>query len=130
MRFRPPNESSRYSIDQIEAALCIWEELNRRTLETESARYSDLAQWREDHGTYALRHAAIGLVNYVEAVYQALPPEEWDGLAYDWEIVPAVLNWVSWLGAEPVPLLATEPEVANALMLSLRRRSGPLAPYR
>lgn len=74
MRFKPPTESSRYSIDQMEAALCIWGELDRRTLLAETDRYHDLARWREDNGTYALRHAAIGLVNYVEAVYQALPP--------------------------------------------------------
>lgn len=120
MTFNPPTDSSTYSNEQVEAALCIWEELDRRT-RNEPEEYTALTDWRDDHGTSALRCVAIELVDHVEAIYHSLPAEEWDGLAYDWEIVPAILDFVHWWApGGPKPMLSTEPSTAALLAAKLR----------
>lgn len=122
MDFQPPHEGTTFNIGQIETALCIWEALDRRTLIEHTDQHPALHRWREDYGSYALRHAAIGLTDYVEAIYQAASPEDWDGLAFDWEIVPAILDWVSWRSPEPVPLLAVSRKAALGLAELLHNR--------
>jgi hypothetical protein len=120
MTLCPPADSGAYSYDQVEAALCVWEELDRRT-RIDADEHPALTEWRDEHGTSALRRVAIGLADHVEAIYQALPAEEWDGLAYDWEIVPAVLDFVHWWAPEgPRPMLSTEAPTAALLAAMLR----------
>lgn len=121
MPANPPAERHSYSRNDVEAALCIWEELDRRTRSNDWQGDPNLPRWRKQYGVSALRDAAMDLVDYVEALYQALPPEEWDGLAYDQQIVPAILDWVSWQSPKPVPLLATGTATAASLMAGLRR---------
>ena len=122
MPFDQPSATSSYSTLQAETALCIWEELDWRTNLTNPKRCAELIRWRENHGTYALRHAALGLAGDIEALYDALPAEDWDGLAFDWEIVPTVLDWVVWTGNRPFLLLAPGLPTAMFLCKGIRRR--------
>lgn len=122
MPLNQPSASSTYSVLQAEAALCIWEELDRRTCPMSPNRCAELIRWREDHGSYALRHAALGLAGDVETLYDALPTEEWDGLAFDWEIIPAILDWVVWSDDGPFLILAPGKPTAKFLCNGIRRR--------
>ena len=122
MPFSQPSAASNYSVLQAEAALCIWEELDRRTCLTNPNRCPELIRWREDHGSFALRHAALGLAGDVEALYDALPAEDWDGLAFDWEIVPAILDWVVWRDEGPFLILAPGQPTATLLKRCILRR--------
>ena len=122
MPFDQPSATSSYSMLQAETALCIWEELDWRTNLTNPKRCAELIRWREEYGSYALRHAALSLAGDIEALYDALPAEDWDGLAFDWEIVPAVLDWVIWTGDRPFLLLAPGLPTAMFLCKGIRRR--------
>lgn len=121
MPFVQPSEISTYSMIQAETALCIWEELNCRTCLANPRRCPEVIRWREANGVYALRHAALGLAGALEALYDALPPDEWDGLAFDWVIVPAFLDWVVWTDEGPFILFAEGQPTAQLLARSLRR---------
>ena len=96
MPFDQPSATSSYSTLQAETALCIWEELDWRTNQTNPKRSAELIRWREYHGTYALRHAALGLAGDIEALYDALPAEDWDGWRSTGKSSPPF--WTGWSG--------------------------------
>src|SRR5690606_7463986 len=117
-----PSTTSSYSMLQAETALCIWEELDWRTNLTNPRRCEELIRWRQDYGSYALRHAALGLAGDIEALYDALPAEDWVGLAFDWEIVPTILDWVVCAGDRPFLLRAPGRPTATFLCKGMRRK--------
>ena len=121
MPFEQPLETSTYSMVEAETALCIFEELDRRTATDNPDRCPAVSRWREDNGVYALRHAALGLAGAVDALYNAIPGDEWDGLAFDWHIVPAILNWVVWTDEGPFLILGEGKPTATLIMKTLRR---------
>lgn len=97
--------SPTYSSEEVEAALCIWEELDRRTRPPERLHNLALFHWRAEHGTADLRTVAVDLARYADGMYQLLSAAEWNGLAFDWEIVPAILDTVAWHPFGPAPML-------------------------
>lgn len=110
---------------EVESALCIWEELDRRS--RAPSDHPTFALWRFENGVSALRDAAISLVAYCEGIYHAIPAEEWDGIAYDCELVPELLDWVSMSHVPPEPLLAITPKTARSVVKYLKgesRRGG------
>lgn len=98
--------------------MCIWEELDERSRGPRSQPRFE--RWRQNYGTSALRNQALALIAYCEAMYYALPVEEWDGIAYDWEIIPYLLDFVVVDRDELVPVLPTTPEIASAVARILR----------
>jgi hypothetical protein len=115
-RERPANRS--YTLDEVEAGMCIWEELDERSRGPRSQPRFE--RWREKHGTAALRNQALALIEYCDAMFYALPAEEWDGVAYDWDIVPYLLDFVVADRDELIPVLPTTPEIAAAVAKILR----------
>lgn len=97
--------STTYSSHEVEAALCVWEELDRRTRPPERLHNLALFHWRAEHGTADLRTAAMDLARYADEMYQLLSTIEWEGLAFDWEIIPAILDTVVWHSLGPAPTL-------------------------
>ena len=91
------NEKPAYTHLELEAALCVWEDINLRT--GAENRHEGMAEWRDIVGTVAARHASIDLARYVLQVYAAGNASDprgdaWDSWVYDWEIVPAILDTV------------------------------------
>lgn len=92
-----------YSSLQAEAMLCLWEEMLDRHRDASHARPEDITPaqsallklW-EDEGTVGMRHHAKDLAAFALAVYDAIPANLTDGHAYDWEVIPAILNAVQW----------------------------------
>lgn len=96
-----------YSPLQAEAMLCLWEEMLDRQREAAHARPEDitpaqsvLLQVWEDEGSVAMRHHAKDLAAFALAVYDAIPDNLTDGHAYDWEVIPAILDRVQWRALE------------------------------
>jgi hypothetical protein len=112
-RLPPADEAPTYSHLQVEAALCIWEEIIERTAKRRDSEHAALIAYRKNCGTGALRHESITLAAYCLAVYDLLPEHARDGYPYDWEIIPAILDTIDW-SIGPQALLA--PAVAAAVV--------------
>lgn len=92
---------------QAEAVLCLWEAMLDARLESTLPAMVDA--W-EATGTHTMRHHAITLAPFVLDVYDALPPSvRLAPLAYDYDVVPAILATLQWDGAE-----VQRPSVADA----------------
>lgn len=91
-----PEAAPTYTALQAEAALCLWEAMiDARMTSTLPALDS---AW-EAAGAATMRHHALALAPFALAVYDALPAEARECVAYDYEIIPAVLAVVRWSGA-------------------------------
>ncbi len=62
----------------------------------------------------------MGLARYVDEIYQLLPTTEWEPLAFDWEVVPAILDTVVWSASGPAPTLPVNRRSAVHLLESLK----------
>lgn len=97
---------------QVETALCIWEYVIEQTGRDDRGEYSEsLYNWFTQHqGVYAGRQAAIDLAWLVERAYQVGhgQNEEYrlDGLAFDWEIVPYIIETWAELYDSPADITA------------------------
>jgi len=109
-----------YSHLQVEAALCIWEDLLGRYDAPLAHPASFRAYWQV-HGTVAMRHLSIALADYCLAVYDAIPADDRHGHPYDWEIIPAILDTVDWSVG---PEILLPPAEAAAIVTSAFRRLG------
>lgn len=79
---------------ELEAALCVWEYLNEISLA--DTINPNLSRLRESIGTAQLRSHCLDIGRYCLKVYDLLPPEARDGHAYDWEIIPAIVDTISF----------------------------------
>lgn len=88
---------------ELEAALCVWEYLNEQTV-ADRLPYANpqLVQLRHDIGTAELRSASLAIGRYCLAVYDLIPADIRDGLAYDWEIIPAIVDTIPF-DLDPLP---------------------------
>ena len=118
------SEVRTFTLSGAEAALVIWEELDRRTWADSAGRFPEEYWWRARNGTYALRRAALSLACHVEGIFHSLPVECWGSYAYDWEIVPAILDWVRWEPEGPTPLIESDERGANTVLTYLRGHAG------
>lgn len=118
-----------YSALEMEAALCVWEDITERLGQCRSGHVGpnpDDAQavamdaFRSGVGSAHMRSLAIPLGAWCLRVYEAMTPDEVEGSAYDWEVIPECLRHVVWDGAErrnptlPDPV-TTARKVAQAL---------------
>lgn len=80
---------------EVEAALCVWEWINDVTLGL--GGHNTSPEWiklREEIGSGELRHQSIALGQWCLAVYDICvkhDPEFFDGIAYDWEVIPMIM---------------------------------------
>lgn len=124
---RPDTDAKRYSHLEMEAALNVWEYLTEamgmcRTGwvgPAESDEWANaLQRFREDHGTVDLRSRVVTIGAWCLRVYEAMTPEEVNGHAYDWEVIPAMCRRVSFdRSAGPLlpDIVATAQAVAEEL---------------
>ena len=76
--------SKEFSYDEVDAAMCLWEECIRR----QGVRDDDLFHWLADgEGACAARDRCIDLARYVEHSYQVARAFRFDD-SFDWEFVP------------------------------------------
>ena len=85
-----------FTRDEVEAALCIWEELNDRTRTDRASMYPDLVAYREGVGSCSLRMDCVDLAPWSENVYEEIGEGVRDSFSYDWEIIPEILNAVTF----------------------------------
>lgn len=83
--------SSRYSPFEMEAALCVWEHFNDITVCTDKPD-PDWMAYREGVGSAELRHESIAIGRWALQVYDLLPQWYRESGAYDWEIIPAIVD--------------------------------------
>ncbi len=82
-------EITAYNHLDVEAALCVWEHLDQLTLNTGDPKW---IRYREGVGSFELRHESIEIGKWALKVYDLLPEWYRDGRAYDWEIIPAIID--------------------------------------
>lgn len=88
-----------YTHLEMEAALCVWEAINDRTVcgsDDMVAKHPELNECRENWGSVSLRHASIHIGKFFLTVYDLLDEKVRDAFSYDWEIIPAMLDHVDW----------------------------------
>lgn len=104
-----------YDAGVTQTAQIVWEAM----LEAMAKRnYSkpDQPQWlidfmtrKEDDGAYEMRDLATELAVQIEDQWIVLPEEMHDsGLAFDWELVPSLLEVIPWTGDAELPAGAVE----------------------
>jgi len=85
-----------------ETCMCVWEEVLRRAT---SPDYPGMQNLISDVGTASLRLNCVDAARFVDAVYEALSPDKRDAEAFDWDLVPVILDFVEW-GADGEPNFA------------------------
>lgn len=96
-RHRIPGDPGAFTYLQCEAALCVWEEINERTLLSKAGEHSRLKRVRESYGSYALRAESVRIGCAAERVWEMLDEETRDQLgAFDWEFIPQYLSLCEW----------------------------------
>lgn len=102
------NDSDVYT--QVETALCIWEYVLEQTTNQNRSEPEALYNWfTQEQGVYAGRSAAIDLAWLVERAYQVGNGGDkllLDGLAFDWEIVPYIIETWAELFDYPAEITA------------------------
>lgn len=106
-----------YTHLEVEAALCVWEYLNDVTLLDPSRQDPQWVALRESVGSVELRHASIEIGIWALKVYDLCTerdPSFFDGLAYDWEVVPAIVDRCR--DEDGLPLIHSLPSVEATAM--------------
>lgn len=91
-----------FTYHEVEAALCVWEWINTVTdpRHKPSAHEAGVAAWRENVGTVEARHASYTLARRCLRIFEAGKAingeEAWGGWAFDWEVIPAIMRYVSF----------------------------------
>ncbi|WP_349434259.1 hypothetical protein [Pararhizobium sp. A13] len=122
-----------YTHLHMEAVACLWEAMldvnmegwardrenpNRSPLVLPAMAENNVclyAQW-QDVGSVEMRHAAIGLADFLLKTWDAMTEnEQQDLIPYDWEFVPKFLAQVTWENG--VPVTSENPrEMANLIL--------------
>jgi hypothetical protein len=94
----PQSTDKVYTHPEMEAALCVWECLNDWTL----ADYIDgpgRPEWielRQGIGSVEMRHQAIAVGKWCLEIFDICVERDrdfFDGLSYDWEVIPMMLDY-------------------------------------
>jgi hypothetical protein len=95
---------TKFSYLEVEAALCVWECINDWTLGVGGATTrNDWEALRKNTGSAELRHWSIELGQWALQVYDICTKHDrdfFDGIAYDWEVIPMILDFVNVDGAQ------------------------------
>mgnify|MGYP003646195434 CR=1 FL=1 len=109
---------------QAETALCIWEHvIESRSVAGGKLHTSDAYDWfAQEEGVYNGRNNAINLAYLVDIAYETGHGEEhyFDGLAFDWEVVPRVITLFMERADSPTEItVKIAIEVGNQLVQEL-----------
>lgn len=113
-----------YTHLEMEAALCIWESLEARS--QDEKEYPAVKAFRDNYGTAEFRSMAVLLVPYCLAVYDAMPKHLVEGFAYDWDVIPAILDSVDWRTMPTLPEVEHGVTVTRKALADLRRERRPV----
>lgn len=102
-----------YTSLEIEAALCVWEHLNDITVCADKPDPAWMA-YREGVGSVELRQESIAIGRWALEVYDLLPAWYRECGAYDWEIIPAIVDELTPGETFPEPALARAAIVDSA----------------
>lgn len=91
----------RFSSLELEAALCVWEEINERTVQDVTKRHAGLVAWREAYGSAQCRNDCQVIGKFCLDVYDAGGADihgvsVWDAWSYDWEVIPTILMTIDF----------------------------------
>lgn len=116
-----PKSTDTFTPLELEAALCVWEWVDSRSVGLTDDVRADVLSLRQAIGTVELRSRCGDIGRYCLKVYDHIPETARDGHAYDWEIIPAILETFDWARTTEPP---HPPEqcallVAEALTASL-----------
>ena len=115
-----------YSYLQLEACLCVWEHLLSKIDrvgdnphgEPEGNWGAFLDFW-EERGSAEMRLTVTPrIAEWVLAVYDAgktIDPDYWDMVSYDWDVVPAIVDEINWIGDSWCPNIVFERERDTAV---------------
>jgi len=115
--------AKRYSNLELEAALAVWEFIVERVGFGNGAQPGtsswdvDLVEYKEGVGTVELRTQVAPIAAWCLRVYEAMTPDETGGVAYDWEVIPAIVRHVRFGNHKPClpDILLTAQAVAEEL---------------
>lgn len=82
-----------YTRDQVDAAMCVWEELLSRRSSDGDYPLNDYWDW---YGSCQVRDDCIAIAVWVEAIWDGMGQRIWDNDIFDWEFVPRMLDQVKW----------------------------------
>lgn len=112
-----------YSHLEMEAALCIWEHLD--ACSDQPRLYPDIYNYRQLNGTAEFRHTAITLARYCTDVYDQLPAKLVDDIAYDWDVIPTILDSIDWRTMPRLPIVAHGVSHTKAALKKLQAERTP-----
>lgn len=108
---------------EVEAALCVWECIDDWTLRMTEGR-DDWKALREGVGSAELRYQSVALGKWCLAVFDVCTAHNrdfFDGLAYDWEVIPMILDCARDHDGLPVIYEHAYPAVAETMQAVIRR---------
>lgn len=93
----PAPAADAYTALEVEAALCVWEEMLDRARQRDGQPWAApmIALW-DDVGVYQMRAVARALGRALEPVWHTVPEAERDGYSYDWGFIPDALATIDW----------------------------------
>lgn len=115
---------TKFSYLEVEAALCVWETINDWTLGDKPR--ADWEALRKHTGSVELRHWSIELGQWALQVYDICTKHDrdfFDGIAYDWEVIPMILDFVNVDGAQTTGGIELPAPHAVASMVARRHLS-------
>ena len=93
-------------------AMCVWEYVMECEVNKGGLGYPNMKERREAVGTIQFRRECAELGFLIERAYHSIGEKHFDGIAFDWELVPDVVGWC--FNAEEYPTFGT---VLSALNL-------------
>lgn len=107
-----------YTTGDVEAALCVWEWVLDRTLITTEDSHPALNEYRETYGTAQLRSDCVDIGVWVDKVYNLLDEDTKDRHCFDWDVVPEIMEHVTFGAPLPEPETIA-PLVAKQLLRNI-----------
>ena len=107
----PFNREQRFTYDDVEAALCLWEDfsdavsdefLHKKNDERSTIRKA-MAGFSENYGAYTVRQACIEHAPWAQAIWLLLSEDVRDCIQFDWEFIPMVNDLVDWSDTQETP---------------------------
>jgi len=111
---------------EMEAALCVWECISEWTL-SDCINGPGRPEWielREDVGSAELRHQSITLGKWCVKVYDICTKHDkdfFDGVSYDWEVIPLIMDFAADDDGRPVINEKALPPPEKVALLVARR---------
>lgn len=81
---------------ELEAALCVWEWIDSHSVGLTDDVRADVLSLRQAIGAVEFRSRCGDIGRYCLKVYDHIPESAHEGHAWDWEIIPAILETFDW----------------------------------